>query len=311
MKHIALLNRRLRPLLTAVLLAGVLGGFGVPGASADTPPTYYVALGDSVAWGFQPKSVKGETVKFKETGGYTQVVLDALRREHPNLHLEKLACPGERADTMITGSRPPAVGCNPQEFEYGHGSQLADAVAFMEAHPGQIALVTINIGANDTAVCAFAQFPVVCVDAIKEDLTADLNTILAGISEAAGPGVPIVGMTYYDPFLWAWPRLGLEQQAPATVAYTVAFNDVLEATYRAAGSPVADVETAFAVTDFATTAELPGGGPVPVNVFNTCTLTHACTFNACTSWPCFLFDPHPNDAGYALIGRTFLEVVRR
>ena len=92
--------------------------------------------------------------------------------------------------------------------------------------------------------------------------------------------------------------------------YTVAFNDVLEAAYRAAGSLVADVETAFAVTDFTTTADLPGAGPVPINVFNTCTLTHACTFNACTSWPCSLFDPHPNDAGYAVIGRSFLDALR-
>ena len=295
--------------VTAVVLAAVLGAAGSSPAAADTRPTYYVALGDSVAWGFQPKSAKGDTVKFKETGGYVDVVFQALRQESPNLHLEKLACPGERADTMIEGSSPPAGGCDPHQFKYEHGSQLADAVAFMQAHAGQIALVTINVGANDTAGCAFAQLPVACVDAIKERLTADLNTILTRVMEAADPTVPIVGMTYYDPFLWAWPRLGLQEQARATVDYTVAFNDVLETAYRAAGSRVADVETAFAVTDFATTADLPGFGPAPINVFNTCTLTHACTFNACTSWPCFLFDPHPNDAGYALIGRAFLEAL--
>ena len=310
MRRVVLLIGRLRLLVIAVVAAAVLAAVGVSPAAADTRPTYYVALGDSVAWGLQPKSAKELTVKARETGGYVDVVLQALRQQSPNLHVEKLACPGERADTMIAGASAPIGGCDPQQFKYEHGSQLADAVAFMHAHAGQVALVTINIGANDTAQCAFAQFPVACVDAIKERLTADLDTILTSVKEAAGPGVPIVGMTYYDPFLWAWPRLGLEQQARATVDYTVAFNDVLEAAYRAVGSSVADVETAFAVTDFTTTADLPGFGPVPLNVFNTCTLTHACTFNACTSWPCFLFDPHPNDAGYALIGRTFLEVLR-
>jgi lysophospholipase L1-like esterase len=309
MKHIALLNRRSRALLTAVWLAGALGGFWVPQAFADTPPTYYVALGDSIAWGYQPKSAKGDTVKSKETGGYAEVVLEALQREHPNLHLEKLACPGEQADTMITGSRPPREGCNPQEFKYKYGSQLADAVAFMEAHPGQIALVTIDIGGNDTLGCAFADFPAACLDAIDDELTANLGTILSELRDAAGPAVPIVGMTYYDPFLWVWPRLGLAQQARATVDFTVASNNVLEAAYAAAGSPVADVETAYAVTDFTTTADLPGVGPVPINVFNTCMLTGACTFNACTTWPCSVFDLHPNDAGYALIGRTFLDVL--
>ena len=308
MKRTSLAIRRLRWLVAAVVLAAVPGGVGGSQAAADTRPTYYVALGDSVAWGFQPKSAKGESVKFKETGGYVDVVFQALRQERPNLHVEKLACPGERADTMIAGPSASIGGCDPQQFKYEHGSQLADALAFVQDHAGQIALVTITIGANDTAACAFAQLPVACVDAIKARLTADLNTILTSV-KAAGPTVPIVGMTYYDPFLWAWPRLGLEQQARATVDYTVAFNDVLEAAYRAAGSAVADVETAFAVTDFTTTAELPGFGPVPINVFNTCTLTHACTFNACTSWPCFLFDPHPNDAGYAVIGQTFLDAL--
>jgi lysophospholipase L1-like esterase len=310
MKRMIVPIRRLRSLVNAMFLAAVVGGVAVSQAVANTRPTYYVALGDSVAWGFQPKSVKGDSVKAKETGGYVDVVFQALRQDRPNLHLEKLACPGEEADTMITGSRPTPEGCDPQEFNYEHGSQLADAVAFMQAHPGQIALITVNIGGNDTAGCMFTPAPLACLDAIDERLTADLDTILTDARAAAGPGVPIVGITYYDPFLWVWPRLGLEAQAHTSVEFTVAFNDVLEAAYRAAGSPVADVETAFAVTDFTTTADLPGYGPVPKTVFNTCTLTHACTFNACVAWPCVLFDPHPNDAGYGLIGRTFLDTLR-
>ena len=32
---------------------------------------------------------------------------------------------------------------------YAAGSQLDAAVAFLEAHPGQVAFITIDIGAND------------------------------------------------------------------------------------------------------------------------------------------------------------------
>jgi hypothetical protein len=60
MKRMIVPIRRLRSLVNAMFLAAVVGGLAVSQAVANTRPTYYVALGDSVAWGFQPKSVKGE-----------------------------------------------------------------------------------------------------------------------------------------------------------------------------------------------------------------------------------------------------------
>ena len=42
---------------------------------------------------------------------------------------------------MITGKHSPC--------HYAAGSQLDAAVAFLEAHPGQVAFITIDIGAND------------------------------------------------------------------------------------------------------------------------------------------------------------------
>ena len=42
---------------------------------------------------------------------------------------------------MITGVHSPC--------HYAAGSQLDAAVAFLEAHPGQVAFITIDIGAND------------------------------------------------------------------------------------------------------------------------------------------------------------------
>ena len=42
---------------------------------------------------------------------------------------------------MITGRK--------SQCHYAAGSQLDAAVAFLQAHPGQVAFITIDIGAND------------------------------------------------------------------------------------------------------------------------------------------------------------------
>jgi hypothetical protein len=56
--------------------------------------------------------------------------------------------PTARADDSIV-----AASCGPPAF-YEHqypdgGTQLAEAVAFLEQHRGSVAFVTIDIGAND------------------------------------------------------------------------------------------------------------------------------------------------------------------
>jgi hypothetical protein len=132
--------------------------------------------------------------------------------------------------------------------------------------------------------------------------------ILDELRAAAGPDVPIVGMNYYQPFTGIWvladELLGGDQDAAqalaiASAGFAVGANDALESTYAAAGDQWADVETAFAVTDFTNTAELPGFGSVPLSVFNACTLTPFCS----------LLDIHPNEHGSAAIARAFERVI--
>src|SRR5262249_61441403 len=75
------------------------------------------------------------------------------------------------------------------------GPQLAASVAFLDAHRGEVAYVTIDIGGNDV---------------IQPDgggvaaIETNLPVILAELRDAAGPGVPIVGMNYYNPFFVEW-----------------------------------------------------------------------------------------------------------
>ena len=82
------------------------------------------------------------------------------------------------------------------------------------------------------------------------------------------------------------------------------FNNFLGSLYAGAGVPVADVESAFAVTDFTTMVDLQGAGPVPLSVFNACTLTWLCTP------PPLGPDVHPNNDGYGVIARAFATALR-
>jgi hypothetical protein len=116
--------------------------------------------------------------------------------------------------------------------------------------------------------------------------------ILGALRAAAGPNVPLVGMKYHSPYLVAWfddPAL-----AHTLVDLTVQFNNGLEAIYTAAGSPVADVETAFSLTDFTIQ---PDG--LPLNVQRVCQWTLMCTVG----------DVHPNEQGSGVIARAFEAVL--
>ena len=286
---------KFRLLILAALCAAALV---VPTAvlATSSPVYYYVALGDSVA---------------AIDDGYPQQLLATVREETPTLKLVNLSCPGEATSSMISGytTTPPPIPGTPHFGlpcqTYPHGSQLDEAVAFLSAHRSFVALVTIDIGAGDFADCLAAlNFSNDCRTSHQSEMTSNLATILDELRAAAGPSVPIVGMNYYDAFAGLWV-LGdvlfggddslAQALALASVGFTGDVNDALKATYVGAHDPWADVETAFAVTDFTDTAELPGFGTVPLSVFNACTLTLFCSS----------LDVHPNAQGSAVIAQAF------
>jgi lysophospholipase L1-like esterase len=224
----------------------------VPGAPASSNPTYYISLGDSLAQGLQPI---GGPVSRESPPGYNQGYADQLfklvRDEYQQLRELKLGCGGESTTTLRFGGL-----CS-----YEHGSQLAEAVAFLQENAARIAFVTIDIGANDAlsggGAAAVAQ---------------NLPPILTALSAAAGPGVPIIGMNYYDPFVApVWFQTQSLAALQARVTASVALNDFLEGIYQAFGMEVADVESAFSVTDLT----LVDG--TPVNVLRACAWTWMCS----------------------------------
>jgi lysophospholipase L1-like esterase len=278
-------------LAAAVTAAGVTACSGPVTSSHPVPATYYLALGDSLSQGVQPDAA-GTSV---ETGhGYADQLYAMLHPGQPALKLVKLGCPGETTATMIHGGI----------CRYPGGSQLAAAVAFLSAHRGHVYLVTLDIGANDPEDCGSDGVSLrtitACIGTDIPDAVGNLDTILARLRAAAGPGVRIVGMSYYLPALAEW-RNGLTGQAVAWVSerLAVAYNDLLDNAYAKSDVRVANVFGAFQTSDFGNRAAVPGVGTVPRNVALICQWTWECAS------PPRGPNQHANQAGYGVIARAF------
>ena len=278
----------------AALTAGFLTACSGQGPSrpaqlrAGPEPTYYLALGDSLARGVQPNAAG---VSVETPDGYPDQVYAALRPSRPGLELVKLGCPGETTTSMINGG----------VCRYSDGSQLAAAVAFLQAHRGRVFLVTLDIGANDPEHCGgepnLAQLASCAVKGIPTAV-GQLGTIVTRLRAAAGPGVRIVGMNYYLPALAEW-RSGWPGRVVARTAEKLAavYNHMLGRVYATSGVPVANVFGAFDTADFTK----PAGTDVPRNVARLCQWTWQCA--APPRGP----NQHANRAGYQVIARTFLQ----
>src|SRR6185295_15152623 len=112
------------------------------------------------------------------------------------------------------------------------GSQLDQAVAVLQSR--DVAFVTLQIGSNDLIRCfrfGPAVFDQACVDELLPKISARLTSIVGTLRDAAGPGVAIVGGTYYDPLLVA-ALFGVDPAGVAAIASVWgSFNDTLEQTY--------------------------------------------------------------------------------
>jgi lysophospholipase L1-like esterase len=274
-----------RLLMVAALAAALVApATRSPAEATGHAERYYVSLGDSLA---ESAQLDGDDL----TNGYAEQLHAALAVTDPDLRLKKFGCSGESTVSMRFGSQDPAtvLSCGTQRDyrrRFPKGTQLAQAVKFLRARRDEVALVTINIGANDlshldeqgnTVVCLFE--PAGC-DARLALVAEHLAVILAELRAAAGPGVPIIGMTYYNVFA----PLG-DPDLDAAVAGATAG---LESTYAAAGVPVADVAGAF------------HNGEQPLSTALVCAWTWFCTHG----------NVHPNTTGYGVIAHAFLERVQ-
>jgi lysophospholipase L1-like esterase len=266
--------------VAAVAVLATILALATPARADDSSATrYYVALGDSLAVGVQPI---GPPPLNETNDGYTDQLYATLAVEDPKLKLVKLGCGGESTTSMRFGSQLPTVAasCGPPEFylhRYPSKTQLAEAVGFLAAHKGKVALVTIDIGGNDVLGAGGAA-----------EIARNLPVILSELRAAIDGDVPIVGLNYYSPFLpAAWAEGGLEALRSSVDALRT-FNDALKGIYTAAGVPVADVAEAFHTNDFTLVDR------TPLNVALACEWT----------WSCSVGDVHPTTDGYGAIAQA-------
>jgi lysophospholipase L1-like esterase len=288
------MRQSLRLMMSGAMLCASLTGTAGP-ARASNRATYYLSLGDSAAAGFQPRGTSSH--------GYADKLHQRVKATMPQLKLLKLGCPGETAESLISGTGSPC--------DYASGSQLNKAIRFLRAHPGHISFITINIGINDVLEPCLEGMTLaidpLCVRREMPGLQANLASIIEALQDAA-PHVPIAGMSYWDPFLGLWtfddfPGLGnvvavIDNQSMQEL------NAGLAATYRDEGALFADVAGPeyFNIGDF-THLVSTKWGRVPVNVANTCKWTWFCPGTK------FQGDPHPNTTGYGVVADAFEAVL--
>jgi lysophospholipase L1-like esterase len=275
------MSNRFLSIFVAIALA--VTGLAAPAAADGGSRHYYLALGDSLAFGFQP--VK----PLDRTEGYVY----QIHRAHPDLELQNLGCSGETTTTLLDGGI-----CSYPEA----GSQLEAAERFLSAHHGRVSLVTLDIGANDINPCSRdGVIDDACVDRAYRTIAHTLSRIVLRLRRVA-PFTSIVAMTYYNPSLAAYLQ-GPAGQQLARKALSIGnnLNAILTTIYRLGGIAVADVAGAFATNDTTTMVALPGVvGKVPLNVARICQWTWMCA-------PAPLGpDIHANRDGYAVIAGAFL-----
>ncbi|NDZ80775.1 SGNH/GDSL hydrolase family protein [Streptomyces sp. SID10853] len=287
------LFRPARLALTAVLLAAVaLLGFSAPAsATGAAAPRYYLALGDSLAAGYQTLPGGGHV-----TGrGYAQDIARTLAARAAGagqpFDFVGLGCPGETTGSMIDGPCP-----YPHSYT---GSQLAEAERFLRLHRDDRVVVTLDIGANDVDGCLTdGNIDLGCAVSGVGKVGSGLNTILGRLKAAAGPQTRIVGMNLYDPFLAAW-LTGTQGKAAATLSVPLAdtLNATIGLTDAAHGVPTADVASAFRTNSFLPPTAL-NGQRVPLNVARIMQWTNMARG-----------DIHANDTGYQAIADAFLKKI--
>lgn len=231
-------------------------------------PHYYMSLGDSVAFGFQPD------LNFSD--GFANFVFQDLQKAKsaPVTDLANFACAGESSATMIAGE---CQGRALKHIAYT-GPQLDAAIAFLKRHPGQVNPITLDMGANDVindfdhASCTASPTSDADLATLDRNLTQTiLPRLQQAIRDTSGPrGADIVLLNYYNPFA---------KDCPGSNVFTHKLNDHLAADADQAHVRLVDVY-----------AEFGGDAHMADNI---CTLSWACD----TRLP----DIHPHTVGYQKI----------
>lgn len=228
----------------------------------DQPSGSYLALGDSLPFGYNPLIQPPDLSKY---GGYPVYVSGVF-----STALANASCPGETSGTFdgtsnryYPGFDCAALRARQQLFvNYGGAqSQLDYAAQYLVSHR-DTKLVTVNIGGNDLALVQYdcfvahpndsgaqAQCGIANLPAAMGNLAQNLVQIFTRL-RATGYAGPIVAVNYF-PFNY---------NDPLQLAGFSALNSTIAAASAPFGVKIADTFSAFKIASRRTNGDLCAGG---------------------------------------------------
>jgi lysophospholipase L1-like esterase len=266
----------------AVLLA--LSGQAASGGASQRPvyqppQSYFLALGDSIAYGFQPTKKPGARASTFDTG-YVDVFAARLRKLSPKIQVVNYGCPGESTVTFIRGGCP-AFADGFKLHDAFRGPQLKAAESFLRAHPGQVSPITLTLWGNDWLPLLLdkCKGKVACVRELGPGTIASIGTRMASILRRLRAGAPTAEIIVTG--AWNVDPDQLEQLRPI-------YRSLNASIARAASASRARVAKALPVFN--------PPGTLRVQRRRLCALTFICSKG----------DPHPTDAGYRALADAFM-----
>lgn len=284
------------PIAVAVGIGFLVGGAwpSGPAGAAQAGPDFYLDVGGSASVGFQPTAAN--PTGQRTDSGYANDLVNEARALWPTLQLQEVGCPGATTVTMLEGGGHCA---------YQEGTQLATAVDFLRDHPTTV-LVTVDLGFNNLRSCiGHGQVDQSCVDQSISLVDQQLPQILSALRAAGSPGLRIVGVGHYDPYLGSYLRGPAGRVLlPESLDAISRLDQALASIYAADGIPMADVAGSFNTASTNPTM-MSGVGVVPRDVARICALTWMC--KAKPYGP----NQHPNDDGYRVISQAIMAALAK
>jgi lysophospholipase L1-like esterase len=260
--------------------------------TSTTPVTkgsQYLALGDSVTFGYQEPTVVPAPSYHNASSflGYPEQL-------GAELHLGVInpACPGETSASLINASAQ-SNGCEngpgayrklfPLHVRY-KGSQLAFGVSFLRSHP-HVKLVSLMIGANDLFLCQSSTKDA-CTSTAEQDavftkVAGNVRRILSAVRRQAHYGGQLAILNYYS----------LDYASAFVTNAVLGLNRAVDAAAKPFG-----VEVANGFGEFQAASRRSAQSP--------------CTAGLLTQLSSGGCGVHPTYAGQALLAQALLKAIR-
>jgi lysophospholipase L1-like esterase len=292
-----LVHRTIAVLAATGSLLGVLATSASSSTKSAVAPvtagSRYLALGDSVTFGYQEPGVT-PTPNYHDAAsfpGYPEQLGAEL-----HLQVANAACSGETSSSLINpsaisngcentlGKKPGYRGTYPLHVKYS-GSQLNFGLAYLRAHKN-VALVSLMIGANDYFVCTEVTKDSCASNAEKQavlgKIASNVRLILSAIRNKAHYNGQLAIVNYYS----------LDYSVAATNALSLSLNKTVDGAAKPYHVVIAD-----GYGEFKTAAFRYGGSLCAAGLITNLGKPGDCGI-------------HPTYAGQALLTQALLKAIR-